>query len=87
MNIEKTVHSEKYQRYCRLKVGGAVITVLQSTNAADFQMEAPSVNWPPLGSQTDPDFVQAFAEALQQAAEIAREWAQDTGKDYKEVLP
>jgi len=87
MSIEKTAHSEKYQRYCRLKVSGANITVLQCSSVVDFKMEAPAVNWPALGNQSDLDFVQSFGEALQQAADVARKWAQDTGKDYREVLP
>ncbi len=87
MSIEKTAYGEKYQRYCSLRVNGAVITILQSSSPVDFKMKAPFVNWPSLASQTDPDFVQSFGEALQQAADIAREWAQDTGKDYREVLP
>lgn len=87
MYIVKTTHSEKYQRYCRLKVNGAYIAVLQMASAVSLKLEAPSVNWDSMGNQSDPDFVQSFGEALQQAADIAREWAQDTGKDYRKVLP
>ncbi len=87
MNIEKTAYSERYQRYCCLQVGVASVTILQCSSPVDFKMGAPAVNWPSLGGQSDLNFVQSFGEALQQAAEAAREWAQDTGKNYREVLP
>lgn len=86
--MTQTIETTTQSRYCKVTIGNLIAaTVSQHVSPVDFKMIEPFVAWPSLVSESDLNFVQAFGEALQQAAAIAREWAQDTGKDYREVLP
>lgn len=85
----RTCSDDQYGRACKFSINGVLAASVSQdvTNATDSKLLAPIVKSPLLGAQFNPDFVQGFGEALQQAASIMREWAQDTGKSYKEVLP
>jgi hypothetical protein len=88
-SIVRKLGSDGASRWAHFSVNGFVIVSLtQKADEAMLTMASPAAAWTSSYSFGDNQIAHAElqAEALRQAIELAREWAVDAGRPYKEVL-
>lgn len=61
------------------------VTVYQFASLRDFNLQGATINWSAIGS-TSADTADLYAEAIRIAAQWARDWNKDVGKNPSDVF-